>query len=335
MNPVQKLCEEVSFVSETRVRIRTMEIDGERLQNRFTKSVEGYPAIVGGLAQLVYDEFYCERDPGRGAYAFVEDRILRDEFHLALRRASASRHIWTSGWTQEADQGDKLLLRNRNGAAVLANRDAVRPAADGTMAVKVTPDSVPTQAGWVYFFGETAHPAEAQTTVRLYWNLCAQGAVPFAGTLTRVLNKAEVPFQMKVVEDPQGFRRADGGVLYVPQTSWDALRANLPEIYAQIGPYLKRKTPLFALEMAPGLGLAEDPGNGESFGMSRSRLVAEGLYDALNVGATDADARREAIERRFSRAGLDPARPHLNPGSRAEYVAALPANPILALGDLP
>src|SRR5436305_14389954 len=54
----------------------------------------------------------------------------------------------------------------------------------------------------------------------------------------------------------------------------------LVDVYQAVKDNLKPETPLFTKRLAAGLGFAEDPGNGESFGMSRCRIVAEGLWSA-------------------------------------------------------
>ena len=49
----------------------------------------------------------------------------------------------------------------------------------------------------------------------------------------------------------------------------------LPAIRAEVRKYLRPATPLLTRILHEGIGLAEDPATGESFGMSRSRLIAQ------------------------------------------------------------
>jgi hypothetical protein len=81
-------------------------------------------------------------------------------------------------------------------------------------------------------------------------------------------------------------------------------------------------TPLFALRLAPGVSLAEDPGNGESFGMHRCRLAAQGVWAAWRDGMRGADARLSAVETAFAQAGVDPARPWRGLASPAGWEVA-------------
>jgi hypothetical protein len=67
-----------------------------------------------------------------------------------------------------------------------------------------------------------------------------------------------------------------------------------------------------------GVGAADDPGNGESFGMHRCRLLAEGLVEAYRSNIAGTDARIKAVQARFSQNGLNLDAPYLAPGL-AEY----------------
>ena len=72
---------------------------------------------------------------------------------------------------------------------------------------------------------------------------------------------------------------------------------------------------MFTKALQAGIGMAEEPGSGESFGMHRCRLVAEGIIDAWTTGSQTTEARLEAVEKRFAAGGFQLARPYLNGGS--------------------
>jgi hypothetical protein len=73
--------------------------------------------------------------------------------------------------------------------------------------------------------------------------------------------------------------------------------------------------------------VAAEPGTGESFGLHRCRLCAEGIVDAWGEGKQDASARLTAAAARFATAGLDITRPYL--GARWVDLFSLPAEPRL------
>ena len=78
--------------------------------------------------------------------------------------------------------------------------------------------------------------------------------------------------------------------------------------------------------MAPGVGLAEDPGDGSSFGEHRGRLLAVILTDP-EWSALDSMAERMAfVSSRLARDGYDLDRIYLNPGSQDDF-PPLPGGP--------
>jgi hypothetical protein len=96
---------------------------------------------------------------------------------------------------------------------------------------------------------------------------------------------------------------------------------------AGTGKLMAEGTPLFAKPLARGLGFAEDPGNGESFGMSRCRLLAEALWSAWSRGVTDPADRLAEVERWFASHGLSLERPWLNRFSTDFYELPGPPPP--------
>jgi hypothetical protein len=79
--------------------------------------------------------------------------------------------------------------------------------------------------------------------------------------------------------------------------------------------HLRPEVPLFSRELRPGIGIAEEPNTGESFGMHRCRMTAEGVLDAWAAGDQTVNGRLHAIQARFRAAGFDLDRPHLGPRS--------------------
>jgi len=90
-------------------------------------------------------------------------------------------------------------------------------------------------------------------------------------------------------------------------------------------PQPEAPVPLFTRRLRAGIGVAEDPGNGESFGMHRCRLAADAIVAAWWQGRADPEARFEAVEARFRLYGLTLDRPYLAPGSVDFFDAAIPA----------
>ena len=76
---------------------------------------------------------------------------------------------------------------------------------------------------------------------------------------------------------------------------------------------------MFTRPLAPGLGVAEDPGNGMSFGQARCRTASRALWAAFAEKRDEVEVRAAALAEAFAREELDVANLHLAPGSRAVY----------------
>jgi hypothetical protein len=71
---------------------------------------------------------------------------------------------------------------------------------------------------------------------------------------------------------------------------------------------------MFTREFARGIGAAQDPGKGASFGMHRCGLVALALLKANANGIFNCDGKMALIEQCFSDVGIDLNTPYLNSG---------------------
>jgi hypothetical protein len=157
--------------------------------------------------------------------------------------------------------------------------------------------------------------------LRLYWNVGPKGAVVLMDRATSLLGPGDVPFRLKVMLNTAR-RRRDGAVLYVPVDSWQAAERLLRLSYsavAQAGD-IEPEVPLFARWLRSGVGLAEDPGGGHSFGTHRSLLVALALADMHLSGLRGEKDWWRALWARFESYGFRLERPHLNGRGADPYV---------------
>jgi hypothetical protein len=109
--------------------------------------------------------------------------------------------------------------------------------------------------------------------------------------------------------------RRDATVLYLPGRFFEKCATPIGSLARE----LKADVPLFTKLLSRGIGLAESPSTGESFGMHRCRLIAEAIIESRRQGRDDVEARLMAAEDRFAAEGLSLARPYLNPGSEDIY----------------
>jgi hypothetical protein len=160
---------------------------------------------------------------------------------------------------------------------------------------------------------------DSQTVVRYYWNIRAEGALSLMRQLTLSLNEMKVPFNFKVLNNPYSYNRCDAAVLYIRKIDLDSVTSIIEKTYHQVRSYLKPDIPCFTKLLAPGLGLAEDPGEGESFGMHRCKIMAKGMIYAFEQRQKSLEDRLKTVMNFFAKANVRVEVPFLNPGSSDIY----------------
>jgi hypothetical protein len=159
--------------------------------------------------------------------------------------------------------------------------------------------------------------------VRIYFNLTPEGAVAVMGSLTRWLNEKAIPFSFKVLYNPGDYERHDSGVLYFDKSDYEVVRKVLQAVYGENESHFQPEVPLFTMQLALGLGLAEEPDSKfvaqESFGMNRCQIVANGLLEAWHNGDDSPEGRMNAILQQFSLLSIELQCPYLNANSEDIY----------------
>ena len=275
------------------------------------------------LEQTLYQYCYCR--------AF--DGALRDEPRAqvhgldltpALSEANASRERWDAGWQvyQILPSGQVLASkggRTRSlwpGEFLSTDAPGMALRAGMNLSVFFMRETTTMQPGFYFAFGETqTGELDNFSLARFYWNLRAEGAAPLVGAVTRGLNRFQVPFRVKCLTNSAFYARDDSAVLYVERRYYAVTARVLEDVHREVSAHLRPETPLFTKRLAAGLALAEEPYTGESFGMQRCRILAEGLLGAHERGLRDEASRLEEVERRFRGYGLSLDAPHLNPRS--------------------
>ena len=275
--------------------------------------------LVACLREELYASFYCHGGPvaarwGEPGPAGADPWLLE-----ALSSANAGSGGWDPGWTvQRIDDGHAVVsgprLRVRVPLADCEGR--VRPGA----AVRIRlPRELPFfSPGFWTVIGDVAPAAEpGGRSVRVYWNVTRGGAPALVAALTSRLNGERVPFRLKVADHPFRLERCDAAVLYLDGDDFFAER--LRDVAGELAAHLRREIPAFTLELAPGVGLAEDS-EGESFGAARCGLLADGIVRAHEEGLTGLGACVEAVVSRFAEAGVEIETPYLDPALAGRHV---------------
>jgi HopA1 effector protein family len=276
--------------------------------------------LTAGIQAALYSECYVKRFPHR---APPDDGSTQSAtpFVQALSSNNLTQYRWDLNW--------RIYALGQNGQLFLQKGEFQHSAMPGEYVSQGAPlqpgafvnlwmqkESSQTQPGFYFVYGETPSDVwDEFELLRYYFHATAKSAPALIRYWTDELNRFRVPFRLKTLTEVTHYTRTDAMVLYFARR-YHPLAARLAlQMPADVAGGLRPETPLFARALRPGVGIAEDPNTGESFGMHRCRLTAEGILDAWATGLQTVDARLRAIEARFRAAQLNLDRPHLSPGS--------------------
>lgn len=285
--------------------------------------------LLQALESDLYNRFYCR--PRTGKAPTAGDPAALREFIGALSRANCGNGTWEPGWVVAAVEPDGRIAVTKDRVAFWARPAQVRcpgasvagapvagtPAAGAPCEVRLAKEIRHLFPAFYMALGDTL--PDGAPLLRLYWNLTPTAATRYMRLATARLNGAGIPFRTKVLSNPQQYLRADAGVLYVRRTDFGRLRPIVAQLYGDLRASLLDGVPRFTKALAPGLGLAEDPGGGRSFGQSRCRIAAEALQRCQAGGVREPEARLRLLAEVFRQRGVDPLRPYLDAGSVDDY----------------
>jgi hypothetical protein len=279
--------------------------------------------LVNCLRDELYSSFYCTGRvvPARwGAAGPVgaDARLVQ-----AISEAGAGSAGWEAGWTVERVDGEGVVV-SANGVRGRASLTECRapdgaPAPGAAVSMTAPPEPSVLSPGFLAMMGDAGAGGEAGE-VRVYWHVTPAGAPVLVRAVTERLNAEAAPFRLKVADHPLRFDRCDAAVLYLPPERFVGLRPWLESLATQLARWLRPDVPALALPLAPGAGLAECDGVGESFGERRCALLAEGIVSAHEVGATGTEARLAAVASCLARAGVRVDAPYLEPTMAGRHV---------------
>jgi len=271
------------------------------------------PESEGHVVDLIYRTCHGRQDArGPGAPGHEGDAGLTRDFVARLSNANCGVGPQHDGWAVRLVEDDGRLAVERDGLTLWV--DPEPGAAPGErVRVRFPKEYRNLYPGHYVVIGD-ADRGELRNPIRLYWHVGAEGAEQLVRTVSSVLNRSNVPFRLKVLSAPGAYRRADAGILYLPPEYRAEGPALIQDIYLAVRTLMRPSVSAFVLPLAPGLGLAEDPHDGSSFGMHRSRLVAQLLFSTLDLPDPLA-----GLAAALKTAGYPPDRFHLNPDSGESY----------------
>jgi HopA1 effector protein family len=277
------------------------------------------PALEGDLYAWLYT-----RPTPTGAPA---DFLAQRDHISALSAANNGQGSWEPGWQVVGLEPDGRFAVRKDDITFWVGPDGLRvrggqPAADDYCRVRVAKEMRSLMPGFYCAIGdgdESDTRDAPAPLVRFYWHLTARASVPYMAAITGRLNRRRIPFRTKVLSDPNGYGRADAGVLYMERRYLPRLGDTLAAVHREIAADLRPEVPLFSRPLAPGLGVAEDPGTSLSFGQHRCQIAARAVWASFLRGDTTPEQQAATCAEVVRAAKLDPVHPHLEPGSVDRY----------------
>ena len=296
----------------------------------FGGNICSLPEERGAMIQHLGRELYlnCYSRNFKGPTTDVASTSANYGFVNELSAANSSREYLNRGWKILSLMPTGHYIAGKNGLSrilfageFISHSDFRGPVQEGSSISIFCPrESRTMHPGFYYVFGEAVGDQQDDSgLLRFYWNIQAEGAVSLVRLITERLNRFQLPFRFKIVNNPTDFDRSDTAILYVNQRYYRLVAELLVEVHQQVSDQLEIGTPLFTKQLAPGLGLAEEPTTGESFGQQRCRILAEALWNIYEQRLKEDETQLNEIRKQLELNGINPDLPYLNTGSTGTY----------------
>jgi hypothetical protein len=186
-----------------------------------------------------------------------------------------------------------------------------KPDVGSTVRVMLPAASFGRSPGFYYAHSDLA-PDYAFPISRIYFNVNPTFGGPLVKFLTTRLNEELIPFDFKICKNFRDYYRSDVSVLYTERTSLDKIARVIDSdlIHMVKKGWFRKKRPAMTFAVSEGIGIADSPEDGDSFGQHRCKLIASGILGSIKDSGKR--ERTRSIMETFRESGLDPARPYLN-----------------------
>lgn len=249
-------------------------------------------ALLSSVSRLLYRTWYVYGRPRRDLDLIAGDSDAKPPSHSPrfIRAAiAANRGAGTYRITypvQRTERGEFAVVAGVRVATSLLP-DAVR---DGDrIGLDVSGVSVTKSPGFVLFTSDDGHPRAVggEPLMRVYWNVTRAGALALISELTEALTGTA--YQFKVLHSDRGWPdRADAAVLYLTKSDLVSAWPRLAAVRRRIATMLRPYSPALTTPLAPGIGLAQDPGlHKDSFGTHVSTALARHVVHGTAIDLVD------------------------------------------------
>ena len=278
------------------------------------------------ISDIIYRQFYSIGDTENEAQkinpelvpGYIDRKIL---FIKTLSEANQNTIEWDPYWTVTGFDGEKAIIQKNEfvkllkpGMYVIADEgDTIAVGSRVHLKEPLEDDSI--QPVFFYIFG-AATLQDGIDTLRFYFNMKPDGAAHLIFHLSTLFNKYLIPFSFKCLNEAGWYSRTDNAVLYIDKRFHTIAGDVLQLVYNEIYPWVNTKTPLFTKKLANGLGFAEDPGYGQSFGDTRCAIITKLI---IKNSGSEKKLSRTQVKNAFIERGFDIEKLYLNQYSKMEY----------------
>jgi Lanthionine synthetase C-like protein/HopA1 effector protein family len=305
-----------------------------RVSGRHAEKLPADAVAVGmtvALADQLYRDFYTRGHPVPAGVEGPAPPLLgtSSPVHRLLADLPVARRSWQPGWTVRTVAGGRIVVTRGDLSLWVRNVhcivDGGEPLPGRSAAILLPVVSSTLSPGFVVVNGtRLPSPGRADTLVRIYWNLRWEAAGEFVDHLTTGLDRAGIGHIIKVLTDIADRHRRDPAVLLLSASDFPEAAPVVRSVADRLHRDLRPGTPAFTQEVTRGVGVAECPGSGASFGQVRCAALASAIIETDATGPYgSADARFDTFLSHLRTSGFRPEAPHLNLGSTTDY--ALPA----------
>lgn len=270
------------------------------------------PTLVSAVGDALYVRWYlglATADVASGAPDLIP----------LLRAVHADAARFEPGWIVLSGDADGCLQAGqgtavrslRPGDYISPVRPGVPPAPGEMLAVTERYDWTDVRTG--FWFAQRPIDGPTGPLARAYLNMRLDGVAAVVERVTAAMRDSRVPYTLKVPWRPEAFERVDTLVLYHARSDGPRVEELLCTIHPSVRHALDARTPPLSRWLADGLALADDPGDGHSFGESRSHAIAPAAIAIARTGSASRDDAIALLSEGLRAAGIDPLRPWANP----------------------
>lgn len=284
-------------------------------------------SLIDLLKQILYTQCYCQKFGTK--YVEIEQSGISDKsFLTALVSANTSVSNWDSNWVIEQKLANGRFVAKKNShykilnhsEFKLVNIQKVIPKEGDVISIDCKRDSSVYQSAFYYAFGnEVECDQNLVTLVRVYFNIESHNAPQLLKLISSELNKYFIPFTFKCLNQSTYYSRIDSAVLYIQKPYYNITKHVLTNAFEEQSFNFNDATSLFTKKIMKGVSVAEEPGDGESFGTSRCGMLANSLINSKNKGIESPEEILDDAEFFFQNCGINIYNAYLNKGSTDTY----------------